>query len=45
MFDLFSITRESKVINVHNSSHTITIRVGWLTFAVIVGTILLHFFA
>jgi len=45
MVELFSVTRESKVINVHNSSHTITIRIGWLTFGVIVGTILLHFFA
>lgn len=45
MHDLLTITRESKVINVQNSTHTIKISVSWLTIAIVVGIIGLHFFA
>ena len=44
MVELFSYTRESKVVNPQNSTHSIKISVSWLTIAVVVGTILLHFF-
>lgn len=45
MQELFSYTMESKVVNSQNSTHSIKISVSWLTIAVVVGTILLHFFA
>ncbi len=41
----FTIHRESKVINAANSDHEITIGVSWLTIAIVVGIIGLHFFA
>lgn len=45
MFELFSVIRESKVINSQNSTHSVKISISWLTIAIVVVTILLHFFA
>lgn len=44
MFELFSVIRESKVINSQNSTHSVKISVNWFTVVIVVVTILLHFF-
>jgi hypothetical protein len=41
---LFTIKRESKVINLHNSSYEYKFSLGWLTWLIIVAIIGLHFF-